>query len=265
MRAHDLVSRYTHQVVFDPHDYRKYDDSRKYERALSDAGAEDYEKGEWLLEHKYFVSARWGRKFDGLFLDYGCGTGLVSRNLIAVGREVIATDISRNMCRIAKKIHMVPVVVADGLNLPFRDHAFSVICISGVLHHIPQQLEKAFTEIGRCSSNAICIIEPSTTSPHMLLRPILFLNKVFSWLLYQLVYKRKSGKYTFSIFEGPLRPEKLKTLCEKQGFKVSELRFFNHIPKLHIFLSERIRKYLTKKLISLSHGTDVEIIAKREM
>jgi SAM-dependent methyltransferase len=238
-------------------------DTRLYERALSDAGAEDYDKGEWEEEHKYFVSVRWGRRFDGLFLDFGCGTGLVGKNLIAMGREVLGTDISRKMCVEAKRKNRMPVVVADGLHLPFRRYAFSVVCVSGVLHHLRQQLEEAFLELGWCSSNAICLIEPSATSPPLPLRVVRFFNKVYDWATFQMVHKRRKGKYTFSIYEGPIDPQELGRLCAKNGFKVVELRFFNHIPKLRRIASERLRRHLINSLISPSRGTDVEIIAQR--
>ncbi len=242
---------------------RNSSDIRKYEMALSSA-AEDYEKqiSEWILEHKYFIAARWGQKFHGLFLDYGCGTGLVARNLVRLGREVVATDISKNMCRITKDICGVQVVVADGLNLPFKRQAFSVICVSGVLHHLRQQLESVFSEIGQCAEKAICIVEPSTTPPRAILRLLLFFHLVQKRLLHEIMYKHVNGKYTYSVFEGPVDPEKLRELCERHGFQVSEMRFFNHFPSI-TFLPERVRKHLVRSMLSSTRGTDVEIIAKR--
>jgi SAM-dependent methyltransferase len=240
-----------------------FSDAREYEMALHDAAAEDYEKGvsEWIVEHKCFISARWGRKFHGLFLDYGCGTGLVTRYLISLRREVVGVDTSRNMCKIVKKLWGVQVVVGDCLNLPFKDKAFDVICVSGVLHHFPHQLERAFSEIGRCVKKAVCIIEPSATPPPLILRFILFLYKGYKWILFRL-YKRVCGKYTYSVFERPLIPAKLTELCEKEGFVVSEIRFFNHIP-LITFLPETFRKHLVQSMLSPVRGTDVEIIATR--
>lgn len=241
-------------------------DARKYERNLSDAGAEDYEKGvrEYVIEHKCFVSSKWGRKFSGLFLDYGCGTGLVTRHIISAGRGVVGTDISKNMCSVTKRLWGVSVIVADGLNLPFRNRVFSVVCVSGVLHHLPQELETAFTEMTRCTDKAICIIEPSTTPPAIPLRLIRFFDKVYVWLLRKSVYKLASGKYTYSKYERPLNPGKLKKMCEKHGFKILELRFFNHIPRRFTWLlSERILKHLVNSMISPLRGTDVEIVAMK--
>jgi ubiquinone/menaquinone biosynthesis C-methylase UbiE len=245
-------------------------DTRKYEKALHEAGAEAYEKfvSAWALQHKYFLAARWGRKFNGLFLDYGCGTGVIARNLIGAGREIVGIDISRNMCRIVKKKFGAQVVVGDCLNLPFKDQAFSVVCISQMLHHVPDQLEGAFSEIGRCTEKAVCMFEPSTTPPSLILRVIWFFHEMLQFSLYQLskllyrLRKNKPEEYGKSVFERELNPERLRELCEKEGFEVSEMRFFNFVP-LITFLPETLRKHLVYSMISLTRGTDVEIIAKR--
>lgn len=236
-------------------------DSRRYEMFLHDSAAEDYEKGvkEWIIEHKYFISAQWGRMFNGLFLDYGCGTGLVTRFLLQSKREVVGLDISRNMCKITKKLWGVQVVAGDCLNLPFKNDAFDVICISGVLHHFPNQLKIAFSEIGRCSKKAVCIVEPSATSPPLILRPILFLYKGYKWILNRL-YRYTRGKYTYSIFERPLNPNIIIQFCIRKGFTISKVRFFNHIP-FTTFLPENLRKQIICSMISPIRGTDVEIIA----
>ncbi|MHA1833160.1 MAG: class I SAM-dependent methyltransferase [Candidatus Baldrarchaeia archaeon] len=242
--------------------YQDIFDRRKYEMALHDVAAVDYERqvSDWIIEHKYFISAMWGKRFDGLFLDYGCGTGLVAR-FIKPLREIVGIGISKNMCKIAKKVWGIDVIVGDCLNLPFTDDAFNVICISGVLHHIPQDLEKAFSEIERCVKEAVCIVKPSTTKPLLFLRPILFLYKAYKWFL-QKLRRRLCGKYTYSIFEKPLDPRILINLCSKKGFDAREIRFFNHIP-LTRFLPETIRKHLIQSMLSSTHGTDVEIIATR--
>jgi len=70
------------------------------------------------------------------------------------------------------------------------------------------------------------------------------------------------GKYTYSIFEKPLDPKKLVKLCKKEGLQISEIRFFNHIPRI-TFFPESFRKNLVNSMLSSDHGTDVEIIATR--
>lgn len=143
---------------------RKLIDNRKYEQLVSDAGAMDYDTvitTEYAYMNKYFTTSKWGRRFHELFLDYGCGSGVNSQILASLGRKVVASDISRGMVKITKQKCNVPVVVADALSLPFKNKAFSTICITGVLHHI-LDLNRAFDEISRCAKEVVCIEEPTT-------------------------------------------------------------------------------------------------------
>jgi ubiquinone/menaquinone biosynthesis C-methylase UbiE len=80
-------------------------DTRKYEQMIHDAGASDYDRAivsEYGMKHKYFTTAIWAKKFDEPFLDYGCGTGIVSTVLSKMNREVVAFDISTKMAAITK-------------------------------------------------------------------------------------------------------------------------------------------------------------------
>lgn len=241
-------------------------DTRKYEQMISDAGASDYEKAvvsEYGLKHKYFTTFIWGKTFSELFLDYGCGTGVASRTLIKTGRKVVAFDISWKMVSITKETCGVPVIVADALNLPFKNQAFSTICITGVLHHI-LDLETAFDEIRRCTKDVLCINEPSITESLFLVK---LLIRIFFWIigLNKALHMRapyKTFLYRGSKYERPLDPNELIQLCKSHGFEILRIRFFNHIPLVHLFLKERIRKHIFKFLISNKRGTHVEIIAR---
>lgn len=143
-------------------------DTRKYEQMIHDAEASDYDRAIVSvhgMKHKYFTTAVWAKKFQEPFLDYGCGTGVTSVVLAGMNREVVAFDISTKMAAITKnKVPGAWVVVADALNLPFKDRSFPTICITGVLHHI-LDLEEAFDEICRCAKDIVCINEPSTSPP----------------------------------------------------------------------------------------------------
>lgn len=243
-------------------------DTRKYERAIAEAGATEYEKAvvkRSLMVHRYFTTSNWGRMFpNGLFLDYGCGTGVVSRFLVHVGLEVVAFDFSKKMCKITKACN-VPVVVADALNLPFREKSFSTVCISGVLHHI-YDLERALEELCRVSRHFICIDEISTTSPRLIIR---FIQLFVQFL--QSLRKRMFTKsvikgwrvYKASEYERSLNPKDLAHFFEKNGFRVVQMRFFNDIPLSYLFLPDNVRKYIFAALISSKGGSDMEIIAKR--
>lgn len=228
---------------------------------ISNAGASDYEKAvvrEHELKHKYFTTFIWGKTFSELFLDYGCGTGVASRTLIKTGRKVVAFDISRKMVSIAKETCGVPVIVADAFNLPFKNQAFSTICITGVLHHI-LDLETAFDEISRCAKDVLCINEPSITESLFLVKLI----SIFFWMI-DLNNMRMQKRFSWraSRYERPLDHNELIQLCKSHGFEILRIRFFNHIPLIHLFLNERIRKHIFKFLISNRKGTHVEIIAR---
>jgi len=230
---------------------------------ISDTGASDYEKAvvsEYGLKHKYFTTFIWGKTFSELFLDYGCGTGVASRTLIKTGRKVVAFDISRKMVSITKEVLDVPVIVADALHLPFKNQAFSTICVTGVLHHI-LDLETAFDEIRRCTKDALCINEPSITKSLFVVK----LVHIFFWIIglnRALKPLCKTFSYRRSKYERPLDPNELIQLCRSHNFKILRIRFFNHIPLIHLFLNERIRKDIFKFLISNKEGTHVEIIAR---
>ena len=242
-------------------------DPRLHEMAHSNLGVKDYDikVEDWHAEHEYFLSGKWGRRFNGLFLDYGCGTGLVSRFLVDLKRKVIGIDISKNMCRLAKKKYGISIVIGDCTYLPFINRAFSIICVSGVLHHMPRKLEIAFTELRRCSRKAICIIEPSTTKALLPIRFIRFFIKIANWTTKQFLNKNKKNTYIINPSHRALNPKDILDLCSKDEFDVTELRFFNHIPKLHKLLKNTpsLEKHLINALISSHHGTHMEIIAER--
>lgn len=238
-------------------------DTRRYERAISDIGASDYERTivpEYEIYYKHFATYEWGKTLSEPFLDYGSGTGIVSRILQATGHEVVALDISRAMVSIAKKYN-VPTIVADALHLPFKNKAFTTICISGVLHHIGN-LNEAFNEIDRCAKEAICVLEPCTNLS-FLARFIRVLFSIFS-RLYSLL-PHKIHTYVGSIYERALSLDQITRLLNKYCFNFQKIRFFTHIPlfMLRRFFPEKIRYYLIRILISAKKGNIMEIIATR--
>jgi len=244
-------------------------DNRKYEQIQADAGASVYERAisaEWGYRYKYLTAYSWGKNFNEPFLDFGCGTGLTSSVLEKLGKEVIAFDVSRGMLHFAKKRCNVPLVLADALNLPFRDKVFSTTVVIGVMHHI-LNLEKAFAEISRCTKETICINEPSP-KPSIIMRLILFMVYCLSTIrrtIMQVGTRRSASIKTeryHSKYERPLSPKKLIQLCKANGFKIVQLRYYNHIPLLHEFLSENLRARFFSMMVSSKNGTDAEIIAR---
>jgi len=240
-------------------------DNRRYEQIQADKGAPIYEKAissEWDYRYNHLTTFSWAKRFNEPFLDFGCGTGLASKVFERLEKRVVAFDISKEMLRFTKKRCNIPLVLADALNLPFKDKAFSTTCIIGVLHHV-LDLDKAFEEITRCTNEVICINEPCP-------KPSIAIKLLLIATYYMSVVRRKAIKFMRNVsseeghyhseYERSLNPKTLVQLCKKHGFEVVQIRYFNHIPLLHEFLSEEFRRRLFSALISSKNGTDAEII-----
>jgi SAM-dependent methyltransferase len=73
--------------------------------------------------------------------DGGAGTGIVSRQLIGRGARVVAFDPGSGMLRRAiAHSPQLPVVVADGAQVPFRSSSLEVICFGQSWHWLNQEL-----------------------------------------------------------------------------------------------------------------------------
>jgi SAM-dependent methyltransferase len=72
-----------------------------------------------------------------VILDFGCGSGWLSRILSIAGRRIIGVDTNPRLVRIARKVGArANFVIADCQRLPIRDESVhSVISISAI-HHI---------------------------------------------------------------------------------------------------------------------------------
>jgi ubiquinone/menaquinone biosynthesis C-methylase UbiE len=244
---------------------RKIVDNRRYEQIQANAGAVIFEKAifEWDYRHEYMTTCSWATRFSEPFLDFGCGTGMASKVFERMGKQVVAFDASKEMLRFAKmRCRSVPFVLADGLNLPFRDKVFSTTCVVGVLHHI-LNLDGAFSELTRCTKDVVCINEPCP-KPSVVMRLILLAVYCTSVFRGKVMRHRKRDSFNegsyHSKYERPLDPETLVQLSKKHGFDLVQIRYLNHIPLLHEFLSEKFRGRLFSALISSKNGTDAEII-----
>lgn len=85
-----------------------------------------------------FVASMVAKKHK-IILDVGSGSAWAANTFIKKGKKVISLDISLNNALKAKKINPHPehfVVVADSLNLPFRNSCVDCVIASEVIEHI---------------------------------------------------------------------------------------------------------------------------------
>lgn len=78
-------------------------------------------------------------------LDYGCGTGNLTRHLVELNFKVMAADVSENFIELIKDKYagnpMVDVLKVNGQNLAvFPDNYFDLAVTYAVLHHVPDYL-----------------------------------------------------------------------------------------------------------------------------
>lgn len=251
----------------------------RYERDLEDYEAlHDYEDRVVKVygDKTELIATCWARVFQGPILDYGCGTGQLSRVLKRYHSPVYAFDISRaSICRNVQDNNVV-AVAANAFHLPFRDCCFETVCCNGVLHHIID-LGSAVKEMARVANRSIAISEPCTTSyhrtpwsalrdPRELARALLRATLLRALALYQgLTLRRKSlisagGKGSASKYERPLDPQEVIELLEQAGFRVTLLRFWTNLSWKG---RSRLKKVLTGMLVSSEVGSHFEIRAER--
>lgn len=74
----------------------------------------------------------------GRVLDLGCGTGRLSRSLIASGREAVMIDASEAMLGRATATARAPAVLGDAFSLPFAAESFDAVVALRVVFHFAQ-------------------------------------------------------------------------------------------------------------------------------
>jgi len=83
-------------------------------------------------------------------LDYGCGTGNLTKHLLDLGLQVTAADITDNFLRLVQEKHKdVKTLKINGQDLSgVEDESFDFVATYSVLHHVPDYL-KIIKEMAR--------------------------------------------------------------------------------------------------------------------
>lgn len=100
-------------------------------------------------------------------LDFGCGSGNLSRHLLDLGAEVTAADVSPGFLDLVRARYptdrLTPHHMAGGSLAGLADASFDLIATYSVLHHIPDYLG-AVAELARvCKPGGIIMIDHEAT------------------------------------------------------------------------------------------------------
>lgn len=97
----------------------------------------------------------------GHILEIGAGAGWQAQWLSNKGYKVTAVDIPKSRYLQCK---VFPIILYDGINLPFLDDSFDIIFSSNVLEHIPDpdKLDQELKRILHPNGTAIHIVPTST-------------------------------------------------------------------------------------------------------
>ena len=102
-------------------------------------------------------------------LDFGCGTGWLSKMLSSNGYHTVGVDISdwlvRNARASCSESEKSQFIVGDGMNLPFRAGIFDLTVGIGALHHLDP--DQGLAECYRVTSKkgVLLLMEPNKLNP----------------------------------------------------------------------------------------------------
>ncbi len=112
--------------------------AEEYEELLAESVRASGEGPDYFAEYKCRVLVRAWRPQPGApLLDYGCGTGLLTRHLAAtfVGREVHGYDPSNeSVVRARKRVQDAKFFSSES---ELRKGGYGAVVIANVLHHVP--------------------------------------------------------------------------------------------------------------------------------
>jgi len=263
-----------------------------YEARLHDEEAQsDYEKhviGTFGTKTRLMVE-NWAGEIDKTsalsVLDYGSGTGQVSRVVAPHVKPLFAFDISEKSLRKNVRENGVVGILANSLYLPFPERAFDIVCINGVLHHIVD-LDRAIGELARVTAGSVYVSEgiPRGRPSWGRIRVYPGLQRKVAYACYLVVYWPRAlffmglrkmrrvaavlpvgrngvSKSHGSQYERPLEVAAVESRMEAHGFKRNRLRYYTNID---IPGDGALKRMLTRVLVNDVVGTHFDLAMDKD-
>ncbi len=100
-------------------------------------------------------------------LDFGAGSGNVTRHMIGLGYDVTAADVSPDFLRtIEDRFEIRTIELIDGSLSYIPDDAFDLIGVYSVMHHIPDYLAAAAGLVRKLKPGGVLLIDHERNDNH---------------------------------------------------------------------------------------------------
>jgi 2-polyprenyl-3-methyl-5-hydroxy-6-metoxy-1,4-benzoquinol methylase len=120
----------------EPQASSKFDDcAQSYDALHAESITASGESTEYFARYKLACLKRLGLRTDGAVLDYGCGIGNLTEQLVTVFSDVHAFDPSTKSLDTARRRAPAARFHASADDLPKGQ--FEAVVVAGVLHHVP--------------------------------------------------------------------------------------------------------------------------------
>ncbi|MEV6599713.1 bifunctional 2-polyprenyl-6-hydroxyphenol methylase/3-demethylubiquinol 3-O-methyltransferase UbiG [Actinoplanes sp. NPDC051346] len=168
-------------------------------------------------------------------LDVGCGGGLVSERLAALGYRVTGVDLSAGSIEIARRHAAargvdVEYVVGSAFDLPREDGSVDLVVVSDVLEHLAD-LGAATAEIARVlRPGGLVVFDTINRTVAAWLKAIVLSERVL-----RIVYP---GTHNWSMF---IRPDELRDAFAAHGLVVTDVRGLEPVAPPHRIFAAVLR------------------------
>lgn len=146
-----------------------------------------------------------------LALDIGCGSGILTLELLKKGKRTISLDATLRSLKVTGEVarrnrYSAETILADAQYLPFRESCFDLSIALSVIEHLPDDM-MGFREAVRVTKpkGKAIFSFPSRHSPVFSLygfffNPVTLLERLVSWELPQILPKRTEFVYLGELF-----------------------------------------------------------------